>query len=107
MKKIASLLLAVLLLCTLSVAAWADEEPNCFTISNLGVYITSGGQDLTLEFEGLELAFAPVQNEDGQVIAFNVLGNGELTKALTVKVNAVSESAKEKIEALGGTTEVI
>ena len=36
-----------------------------------------------------------------------VLGNGELTKKLTVKVNAVSASAKEKIEAKGGGVEVI
>ena len=36
-----------------------------------------------------------------------ILGNGELTKKLTVKVDAYSESAKEKIEALGGTAEVI
>ena len=36
-----------------------------------------------------------------------ILGNGELTKKLNVKVNAFSASAKEKIEALGGTCEVI
>jgi large subunit ribosomal protein L15 len=36
-----------------------------------------------------------------------ILGNGELTKKLDVKVNAYSESAKAKIEALGGTAEVI
>ena len=36
-----------------------------------------------------------------------ILGNGELTKKLTVKVNAFSEGAKTKIEALGGTCEVI
>lgn len=36
-----------------------------------------------------------------------ILGNGELTKKLDVKVNAFSASAKEKIEALGGTCEVI
>ena len=36
-----------------------------------------------------------------------VLGNGEYTKKLTVKVNAFSASAKEKIEANGGTAEVI
>ena len=35
-----------------------------------------------------------------------ILGNGELTKKLTVKVNAFSEGAKAKIEALGGTCEV-
>ena len=36
-----------------------------------------------------------------------ILGNGELTKKLTVKANAFSASAKEKIEAVGGTCEVI
>ena len=36
-----------------------------------------------------------------------ILGNGELTKKLTVKANAFSASAAEKIQALGGTTEVI
>ncbi|MBR4165917.1 MAG: 50S ribosomal protein L15, partial [Lachnospiraceae bacterium] len=35
------------------------------------------------------------------------LGMGELTKKLTVKANAFSESAKEKIEKAGGTCEVI
>jgi len=41
--------------------------------------------------------------EDG----LRVLGNGELTKKLTVKANAFSESAKAKIEAAGGKVEVI
>lgn len=36
-----------------------------------------------------------------------LLGNGEVTKKVNVKVNAVSESAKTKIEAAGGTVEVI
>ena len=36
-----------------------------------------------------------------------ILGNGEITKKLTVKANAFSAVAKEKIEALGGTAEVI
>ena len=36
-----------------------------------------------------------------------ILGNGELTKTLTVKANAFSAGAKEKIEALGGKAEVI
>ena len=36
-----------------------------------------------------------------------ILGNGELTKKLTVQVNAFSAGAKEKIEALGGKAEVI
>lgn len=44
-----------------------------------------------------------IQTVDG----VKILGNGELTKKLTVKVNAFSETAKEKIEAAGGTAEVI
>ena len=36
-----------------------------------------------------------------------ILGNGELTKKLTVRANAFSEGAKAKIEAAGGTAEVI
>ena len=36
-----------------------------------------------------------------------ILGNGELTKKLTVKANAFSESAKQKIEAVGGVAEEV
>jgi len=36
-----------------------------------------------------------------------VLGNGEMTKKLTVKAAVFSASAKEKIEAAGGKTEVV
>ena len=36
-----------------------------------------------------------------------ILGGGELTKKLTVKVDAYSEGAKAKIEAVGGTAEEI
>lgn len=36
-----------------------------------------------------------------------ILGNGEFTKKLTVQADAFSASAKEKIEALGGTAEVM
>ncbi len=36
-----------------------------------------------------------------------VLGNGEISKKLTVQVNAYSETAKSKIEAAGGKAEVV
>ena len=36
-----------------------------------------------------------------------ILGNGELTKALTVKATVFSATAKEKIEAAGGKTEEV
>lgn len=36
-----------------------------------------------------------------------ILGNGELTKQLTVKANKFSKAAEEKIKASGGKVEVI
>ena len=42
-----------------------------------------------------------------QMDGIKVLGNGELTKKLTVQVTAFSESAKAKIEAAGGKAEVM
>jgi large subunit ribosomal protein L15 len=36
-----------------------------------------------------------------------LLGDGELTKKLTVRVHAISASAREKIEAAGGTVELL
>ena len=36
-----------------------------------------------------------------------ILGSGDLTKKITVKAHAVSESAQKKIEAAGGTVEII
>ena len=38
---------------------------------------------------------------------FKVLGNGNITKSITVKAAAFSESAKAKIEAAGGKAEVV
>ena len=44
---------------------------------------------------------------DSVAYGVKVLGEGELTKKLTVKANVFSASAKEKIEAVGGKTEVV
>ena len=44
---------------------------------------------------------------NGDKDGVKILGGGELTKKLNVKVNAFSESAKAKIEELGGKAEVI
>ena len=52
----------------------------------------------------LLLASGLVKNIDNGV---KILGNGEITKKLTVKASAFSETAKEKIEAAGGKAEVI
>ncbi len=60
--------------------------------------------------DGAEVTVASLQ-ECGLVSnprdGVKILGTGELSKKLTVKVNAFSESAKAKIEAAGGTAEVI
>ena len=45
-----------------------------------------------------------VTSNDG---ALKILGNGELNVALNVKAGAFTKSAKEKIEAAGGSCEVI
>ena len=42
-----------------------------------------------------------------QLAGVKVLGNGELTKKITVKAHKFSQSAIEKIEAIGGKAEVI
>ncbi len=57
----------------------------------------------TVDVEALLNAGVIKKTGDG----VKILGNGELTKKLTVKVDALSASAKEKIEAVGVTAEVI
>ena len=50
------------------------------------------------------IEYGIIQNvQDG----VKILGNGEITKKLTVQANKFSESAKQKIEAAGGKAEVI
>ncbi|MBQ8372635.1 MAG: 50S ribosomal protein L15 [Clostridia bacterium] len=51
----------------------------------------------------LEMGLVNVVEKNG----IKVLGEGELTKKLTVKAAVFSASAKEKIEAVGGKTEVV
>lgn len=57
----------------------------------------------TVDAESLKACGLIKKELDG----IKVLGNGEITKALTVKVCAISESAKAKIEAAGGKVEVL
>ena len=46
-------------------------------------------------------------NGKAHLAGIKILGNGELTKKLTVSANAFSASARQKIEAKGGTCEVV
>ena len=81
-----------------------------FTDRNSKV-ITAINVDKLNRFEDGTEVTPEVLKETGVIKKFNdgvkILGNGELTKKLNVKANAFSASAKEKIEAAGGTVEVI
>lgn len=57
----------------------------------------------TVDAESLKACGLIKKELDG----IKVLAKGDLTKALNVKVKAVSEAAKAKIEAAGGTVEVL
>ena len=70
---------------------------------NLSVLDKKFEDGATVDVEALIKAGIIDAAKDG----VKILGNGEITKKLTVKVNAYSEAAKAKIEALGGTAEVI
>ena len=80
-------------------------DPNSKVITGINVSVLedryNAGDEVTLE-NLLEKRIIRKVND-----GVKILGNGELKKKLTVKVNAFSESAKEKIEAVGGTCEVI
>ena len=66
-------------------------------------YLEGFEDGATVTVESLVEAGIVKNTRDG----VKILGNGELTKKLTVQANAFSASAKEKIEALGGKAEVI
>ena len=67
--------------------------------------------DLERKFEsGAEItveALAKAGFSDNKCPKIKILGNGELTKKLTVKASAFSDAAREKIEAAGGKAEVV
>jgi large subunit ribosomal protein L15 len=77
---------------------------NSKTIVGLNISVLERfDNDATVSVETLIEAGIVKNPRDG----VKIVGNGELTKKLTVQANAFSESAKEKIEALGGKAEVI
>ena len=54
-----------------------------------------------------ETALRSIGLANGTACGIKILGTGELTKKLTVVVSAISASAKTKIEAKGGTVEIV
>jgi large subunit ribosomal protein L15 len=67
--------------------------------------------DLEERFEAGETVTVEALKQRGLVRGFDpkvkVLGEGDITKALSVKVNKFSETAVEKIKAAGGSAEVV
>ena len=74
-----------------------------FAIVNLASLDKAFNDGDTVTIEALVASGLVKKTLDG----VKVLGNGELTKKLTVQVNAYSETAKSKIEAAGGNAEVV
>ena len=74
-------------------------------------FATINLNDLERFFNDGDVVTPEVLKERGiikkQLNGVKVLANGELTKKLTVKANAFTKSAQEKIETIGGKTEVI
>ena len=73
-------------------------------------YATVNVGDLDVFADGTEVTLALLVEKKivrKELDGLKVLGNGELTRKLTVKAVKFTGSAKEKIEALGGTAEVI
>jgi large subunit ribosomal protein L15 len=77
-----------------------------FTIKYLGVNVG----DLNKFDDGAqvdETALRSVGLANGRAHGIKILGNGELSKKLTVRVSAFSASATAKIEAKGGACEIV
>ena len=74
------------------------------------VYATVNVSDLNVFEDGAVVTVEELKKVglvNKELDGVKVLGNGELSKKLTVKANKFSDVAKQKIENVGGTTEVI
>ena len=74
-----------------------------YAIVNVGALNDKFDNGAVVDLEALKAANLVSKELDG----VKILGNGELTKTLTVKATVFSAGAKEKIEAAGGKTEEV
>ena len=74
-----------------------------YAIVNVGALNDKFENGAVVDVEALKAAKLVRKELDG----VKILGNGELTKNLTVKATVFSATAKEKIEAAGGKTEEV
>ena len=132
MKKIISIILSVILIITGVIVAAIKTPPKVVSLSEKGLptegvnLIAHRGfsnypfkkEYVCINLVELEAKFADGEtvNKDtlkakgmvGKVVdGIKILGNGDLTKKLTVEVSKVSASAKAKIEKAGGSVKVL
>ena len=74
-----------------------------YAIVNVGALNDKFDNGAVVDLEALKAANLVSKELDG----VKILGNGELTKNITVKATVFSATAKEKIEAAGGKTEEV
>lgn len=77
--------------------------PTVFATVNLESIATTFEAGATVDLESLKVAHL-VKRDAKRV---KVLGNGELTHQLVLKVHAVSAGARSKVEAAGGSVEIV
>ncbi|MHB1505591.1 MAG: 50S ribosomal protein L15 [Sulfobacillus sp.] len=75
-------------------------EPKTVNVVNVGILAALGVSEITPDL----LREKRVVRRPGPI---KVLGSGDLSQKLTVRAHAFSESAKAKIEAAGGSCEVL
>ena len=80
-----------------------------FKIINKLIYAQLNVKDLEkLPTEEITLdSLKAIKKAHSSCDGLRIMGNGEITKAVTVKANYVTPSAKEKIEKAGGKVELV
>lgn len=76
-------------------------RPKVYAPINVGELAELSGDEIGVE----ELKAAGVVRKKENLV--KILGDGEIGRAMTVRAHAFSETAKEKIEAAGGSVEVL
>ncbi|MBD0355721.1 MAG: 50S ribosomal protein L15 [Rubrobacter sp.] len=76
-------------------------RPKVYAPINVGELAELSGDEIGVE----ELKVAGVVRKKENLV--KILGDGEIGRAVTVRAHAFSETAKEKIEAAGGSVEVL
>ena len=87
----------------LPIRGFNHTERHPLTEINLDVLCENAQEGTEVTLESLLKAHAVKKSATG----IKILGRGEATKKLTIKVNAISASARTKVEAAGGTVEII